>query len=43
MTIFWDVSKWNKGQTNWDRGSIYIYIYAFHNILALHNMDLLYN
>ena len=22
-TIFWDISKWNRGQTKWDGGSIY--------------------
>ena len=22
MTIFWDISKWNKGQTKWDKGSL---------------------
>ena len=21
-TIFWDISKWNRGQTKWDGGSI---------------------
>ena len=21
-TIFWDISKWNKGQKKWDEGSI---------------------
>ena len=21
MTIFWDISKWNRGQKKWDRGS----------------------
>ena len=26
-TIFWDISKWNRGQKKWDGGSIYIYIY----------------
>ena len=36
-TIFWDISKWNRGQTKWDGGSTtleivkvnepYIYIY----------------
>ena len=24
-TIFWDILKWNKGQTKWDGGSSYIY------------------
>ena len=28
-TIFWDVSKWNRGQKKWDGGSIYIYIYIY--------------
>ena len=23
-TIFWDIPKWNKGQTKWDEGSIKI-------------------
>ena len=23
-TIFWDIPKWNKGQTKWDGGSIII-------------------
>ena len=23
MTIFWDILKWNRGQTNWDGGSMY--------------------
>ena len=23
-TIFWDIPKWNRGQTKWDRGSIII-------------------
>ena len=22
-TIFWDISKWNRGQKKWDGGSIY--------------------
>jgi len=22
MTIFWDIPKWNRRQTNWNRGSI---------------------
>ena len=26
-TIFWDIPKRNRGQTKWDGGSIYIYIY----------------
>ena len=21
-TIFWDIPKWNRGQTNWNKGSI---------------------
>ena len=21
MTRFWDIPKWNRGQTNWNRGS----------------------
>ena len=21
ITIFWDIPKWNRGQTKWDRGS----------------------
>ena len=21
-TIFWDISKWNRGQKKWDKGSI---------------------
>ena len=25
--IFWDISKWNRGQKKGDEGSIYIYIY----------------
>ena len=25
-TIFWDIPKWNRGQTKWDRGSIYLVI-----------------
>ena len=24
ITIFWDIPKWNRGQTKWDRGSIKI-------------------
>ena len=24
-TIFWDISKWNKGQKMWDGGSIFLY------------------
>ena len=23
-TIFWDISKWNRGQKKWDGGSIFI-------------------
>ena len=25
-TIFWDISKWNRGQKKWDGGSIYFEI-----------------
>ena len=25
MTIFWDISKWNRGQTKWDGGSIILF------------------
>ena len=28
-TIFWDISKWNKGQKKWDGGSIYKMIFFF--------------
>ena len=23
-TIFWDIPKWNRGQTKWDGGSNYL-------------------
>ena len=23
IIIFWDISKWNRGQTNWDGGSTF--------------------
>ena len=23
-TIFWDISKWNRGQKKWDRGSSFL-------------------
>ena len=26
-TIFWDISKWNRGQKKWDGGSIYLRVY----------------
>ena len=26
-TIFWDISKWNRGQKKWDGGSIFVYFY----------------
>ena len=33
-TIFWDISKWNRGQTKWDGGSIWIaYLFMIHDTL----------
>ena len=36
MTIFCDITKWNKWQTKWDRWNIsqqiYIYIYIYKSI-----------
>ena len=26
MTIFWDIPKWNRGQTKWDKGSKYKWV-----------------
>ena len=26
-TIFWDIPKWNKGQTKWNGESILLYIF----------------
>ena len=33
-TIFWDISKWNKGQKKWDGGSIILLgsIYYFNEL-----------
>ena len=28
-TIFWDISKWNRGQKKWDKGSILLRLYLF--------------
>ena len=28
-TIFWDIPKWNRGQTNWNGGSRYLLIYPY--------------
>ena len=28
-TIFWDISKWNRGQTKWDGGSILFFILEY--------------
>ena len=27
-TIFWDIPKWNRGQTKWDRWSINLKVYC---------------
>ena len=46
-TIFWDISKWNIGQTKWDGGSIYnLYksiIYKSINNIKLTGFGLLTN
>jgi len=26
MTTFWDIPKWNRGSTIWDRGSLIFWI-----------------
>ena len=28
-TIFWDISKWNRGQKKWDGGSIWKYLWKY--------------
>ena len=30
-TIFWDISKWNRGQKKWDRGSMKIKLSCVYN------------
>ena len=34
-TIFWDISKWNRGQTKWDGGS------NFYDVLKVLTFELL--
>ena len=53
MTIFWDIPKWNRGQTNWDRSiilwnifhlsqfPIYIYIYIYEK-WYIHNIYIIF-
>ena len=33
-TIFWDISKWNRGQKKWDGGSIidWVWLCLFFNM-----------
>ena len=35
MTIFWDISKWNRGQKKWDGWSILFLEYYYSTILTL--------